>query len=79
MRVHRSARLDVDEPVYASVYAIALNSRGDTRMALHILRETLIRHPDNREVLGALVSFSRDSGDLAAAARYAEQLRALDP
>ena len=36
-------------------------------------------HLHDREVLGALVAFHRDSGNRAAARHYAEKLHALSP
>jgi hypothetical protein len=43
------------------------------------LKANLARHPDDRESLSALVSFSRDSGNIAAALEYAERLSRLLP
>ena len=42
-------------------------------------KPSLTKHPDNRDILLALVTFSRDAGDLAAALEYAEQLVRLAP
>jgi len=75
----RAAELAPDDAVIVYVYAVALNSMGQPRNAIAVLQQALARHPRNREILGALVSFSRDSGDIAGAQRYAEQLRALGP
>ena len=44
-----------------------------------VLKDALARHPDDRAILGALVSFSRDAGDLTAALHYAERLAAITP
>jgi hypothetical protein len=44
-----------------------------------VLKEALKTHPGNRDILSALVSFSRLAGDLTAALGYAEQLAAITP
>ena len=50
---------------------------------LHVLGtrqlENLVRHPGDHDTLLALVSFSRDAGDVAAALGYAEQLARVAP
>jgi hypothetical protein len=43
------------------------------------LKGNLARHPDDRDTLLALVSFSRDAGDTNAALEYAEQLARMTP
>jgi predicted CXXCH cytochrome family protein len=75
----RAAELAPEDAVIVYVYAVALNSMGQPQNAIAVLQRALEQHPRNREILGALVSFSRDSGDAAGARRYAEQLRALGP
>ena len=77
-QLEQAAWLEPDDANYIYVYAIALNSLGEPKQAIQALRTALVQHPRNREILSALVSFLRDSGDLAAASRYAEQLRALE-
>jgi len=74
-----AASLAPDDAGFVYVYAIALNSMGQSKQAIVVLQKSLQRHPRNRDILSALVSFTRDSGDLKAAARYAEQLQALQP
>ena len=64
---------------YAYVYAVALHSAGRRNEARSVLRESLARHPDDRDTLLALVTFSRDAGDIAAALDYAEQLARMTP
>jgi hypothetical protein len=44
-----------------------------------VLKETLKNHPGDREILQALVSFSRTAGDATAALGYAEQLSVITP
>jgi len=74
-----AADLNPNDASFTYVYAVALNSLGKAPQAIQTLQNALILHPNNTEILRALVSFLRDSGDLAGAGRYAEQLRSLDP
>ncbi len=46
---------------------------------MRVVKENLVRHPGDRDTLLALVSFSRDAGDVAAALGYAEQLARVAP
>ncbi|WP_162180411.1 tetratricopeptide repeat protein [Methylocapsa aurea] len=64
---------------YAYVYAIALNSIGAREPAMELLEQTHKRHPSDRDVLLALVSLARESGDLATALTHARELSALYP
>jgi predicted CXXCH cytochrome family protein len=64
---------------YAYVYAIAINSTGAHGQALNLLETAHKRHPSDRDVLLALVSISRDAGDLAGALAHARELAALFP
>ena len=61
------------------VYAVALNSAGRGSEAITALKENLARHPGDRDTLRALIAFSRDAGDLAAALEYAERLARITP
>lgn len=74
-----AARLAPEDPRYAYVYAVALNSTGQLRAALEVLAQALTRHPDNREMLLAAAKFSRDYGDQIAAIGYAERLGRAAP
>ncbi len=73
-----AAKLDPSDPNLIYVYSIALNSLGQAPLAIQTLKNALKLHPRNRDILTALVSFMRDSGDMAGAQFYAEQLRALE-
>ena len=44
-----------------------------------ILKENLVRHPNDRDTLLALISFSRESGDVSSALEYAERLARIAP
>jgi tetratricopeptide (TPR) repeat protein len=77
--LHRAAELDPGQVRYAYVYAVALHSSGHIGEAMTELKENLARHPNDRETLLALVSFSRDAGDTRAALEYAERLAGIAP
>ncbi len=74
-----AARLAPENARYGYVYAIALNSAGRRGESLAVLRSALQRHPEDLEILGALVSINRESGDRQAALRYAKQAAILLP
>ena len=71
--------LSPDDARYVYVYAVALNSSGKPEQAILVLQGAHSRHPNNRDILGALVAFHRDMGNEAAAQTYAAKLRALSP
>jgi predicted CXXCH cytochrome family protein len=64
---------------YAYVYAVALNSSGAPGKAMTVLEQTYREHPADRDVLNALVSIARDTGDFTTALRHARELAALYP
>ncbi len=71
--------LSPDDARYVYVYAVALNSTGKQEQALMVLQGALNQHPNNRDILSALVAFNRDAGNEAAVQTYATRLRALSP
>jgi len=77
--LRRASEIEPDRVRYAYVYAVALNSGGRGEEARDLLKQAVAKHPGDRDVLLALVAFSRDSGDVAAALEYAEQLARLAP
>jgi hypothetical protein len=44
-----------------------------------ILRSGLAKHPQDRDILLALMSFSREAGDIGSALEYAERLALMAP
>ena len=44
-----------------------------------VLKKNLARHSDDRDTLLALVTFSRDAGDVGAALGFAERLSRIAP
>ncbi|WP_300318633.1 tetratricopeptide repeat protein [Accumulibacter sp.] len=74
-----AARLAPDNARYAYVEAIAVNSAGKPADALALLRKANQRHPNDLEILSALISISRETGDRQAALRYARKAAELLP
>lgn len=62
-----AAKLAPDNARYAYVYAIGLNSAGKQREALAALKAADARQPYNLDILSALISMQRESGDNKAA------------
>jgi predicted CXXCH cytochrome family protein len=77
--LNKASELDSERARYAYVYAVALQSGGRTQDAMTVLRDNLARHPNDRDTLLALISFSRDSGDAKAALDYAQRLSQISP
>ena len=75
----RASELEPARARYAYVYGVALNSAGRSSEAIAALKESLARHPGDRDTLQALMALSRDRGDFAAALDYAEQLARMAP
>jgi len=74
-----ASTLPPERPRYAYVYAIALDSVGQTAKAIGVLAAAHARHTGNREILEALATFSAKTGNRAAATAYADKLVALAP
>ena len=63
--LRRAAELAPEQVRYAYVYAVALHSAGRNAEAMTVLKTSLARYPDDRDSLLALISFSREAGDLS--------------
>ena len=74
-----ATEIEPDRSRYAYVYAVALHSSRRIDESMKVLKESLARHPDDRETMLALVTFSRDAGDIGAALEYAERLSRVTP
>ena len=74
-----AAKLAPDDARFAYVYGVALHDTGKPAEALKTLRAALTRHPYDREMLVALVTYERESGDLAQAREHARLLHELEP
>jgi tetratricopeptide (TPR) repeat protein len=75
----RAAELDPDFARYGYVYAVALYSAGRAGDAMTVLKQAVTRNPNDRDILLALVNFSREAGDMTGALEYAERLNRLAP
>jgi tetratricopeptide (TPR) repeat protein len=65
-----AARAAPEEPRYAYVYAVALNSAGEVDAALEVIEEALGRHPSDESLRTLAASILRDAGRPEEAARY---------
>jgi Flp pilus assembly protein TadD len=77
--LRRAAELDPNNARYAYVHAVGLHSAGRAGDAIAVLKDNLDKHPGDRDSLLALVTFNRDSGNIASALDYAERLAQLAP
>jgi tetratricopeptide (TPR) repeat protein len=77
--LERARELAPDEPRYAYVHGIALNSLAGTPAALEALARTQARFPGHAETLVALATISRDAGNVEDARRYARLLEVVSP
>jgi tetratricopeptide (TPR) repeat protein len=77
--LRRAAELAPANPRYLYVYAVAVQSGGDTAAALRILEDGLERFPAEPDLLAAAATFSREAGELQRAIAYARRLVDLDP
>ena len=76
--LQRGASLSPGNPRYVYVYAVALNSMGQPQQAIMVLQGAHNAHPNDRDILSALVAFNRDAGNDKQAARYAQKLKLLE-
>lgn len=70
----RAAELDPDDARYTYVWAIALDATGNTAEAITLLEGAHQRHPNDPEILAALVNYARKVGKKDSAERYAARL-----
>jgi len=73
--LQRATRLDPDSAQYVYVYGVAMHSAGNPEEAISVLQQAHLQHPNNRDILSALVAFNRDQGNEESARQYAEKLR----
>ena len=76
--LERAAQLDPGNARFSYVYAVALDSAGRSPEALWELGNAHLRHPNDRDILSALVAFCRRTGDEELAMEYARKLEALE-
>ena len=75
----RAAELDHHNARYAYIYGVALHSAGHPQEAIAYLKDSLTGHPENRDIIMAIISFSREAGDAATALQFAEQAIKIAP
>lgn len=59
---------------YTYVYAVALDSAGNTKTAVRVLEAATQRYPGNPDILSALMSYHQKLGQMEQAERYRVQL-----
>jgi len=74
----KAAEQATDNPRYAYVHAVALDSLGQHDQAVVVLERAQQRFTGDRDILATLVQWSAQSGDRDAATRWAQKLRELD-
>jgi tetratricopeptide (TPR) repeat protein len=77
IELRRAADLDSQHARYAYIYGVALHSAGRQQEAITYLKNS--GHPESRDIVMAIVSFSREAGDAATALQYAEQAARIAP
>ena len=69
-----ATELQADNLRYGYVYAVALNSEGQTDKAISLLKKIHQSHPTDSDSLIALISFYKSQGDIKSATAYAKKL-----
>ncbi len=73
----RANALDPASARFAYVYALALDSASESAAAIATLDAALRIHPEDRDILQALVSIHEARGEQVLARKYADRLRSL--
>ena len=73
----KAAVLQVLNVRYSYVYAVALESAGRLQDAILVLEQALQQHPDNGELINALVHYLQKAGQLERANHYKQLLDKL--
>jgi len=73
------AALSPDDARYPYVYAVALHDAGRMDDAMRTLAEAQRRHPADRDILQALVTYAMEQRDSAAALKWAHALERAAP
>jgi predicted CXXCH cytochrome family protein len=77
--LRRATELEPGQPRYAYVYAVALDSRGQTAAARSVLEKALVASPSNIQLLTALLQNALSARDFVRALPLAERLSLLQP
>lgn len=75
----KATELEPSNTRYKYVYAVALDSMGQTKRAIDILMLAHMNRPSDRDVLYALISFHQKSGDIKQAKHFASILVKMSP
>ncbi len=75
----KAVESEPDDPRHGYVLGVALHDTGKRAEAVSVLKNTLLRHPYDRDVLMALASYEAEAGDLDGALEAAELLLRLEP
>jgi tetratricopeptide (TPR) repeat protein len=70
----QAVRLAPENPRFAYVYALALESNGQAPQAVAVLKKSLAHHPNELDSVRALVSFCRRLGDMACVRLHEKQV-----
>jgi tetratricopeptide (TPR) repeat protein len=73
----RAAGIEAGNARYIYVYAVALNSVGQSELAIDVLQDATTRFPRDVNILEALIAFHRDAGNDFAAKTYMNKLEKL--
>ena len=79
VELERASRLEPDVSRFSYVYAIALNAAERSPEALRVLEAARRSNPHDQDILTALVTINRDTGNRQTALAYARELSALRP
>lgn len=74
-----AVELGAEDPYYHFVLGVALNSNGEPERAIDVLESAHTRFPAYRDIVFAVATISRDSGDLEKAIEYTRRLLEITP
>jgi len=77
--LRKAANLRQVNPRFTYVYAVALNSTGQSEKAITELKNVHDKHPNNRDILYTLATMNLDSERWDNALEYVNKLIALAP
>lgn len=75
----RAVQLAPDDPRFAYVLGVALHDTGNPTGARRVLEDAERRHPGDRDILEALVTYTEEAGDISAAIVWARRVAAMAP
>ncbi len=77
--LRQASELAPDNGRFGYVYAIALNSAGQSHEAIALLQQTHQRHPADWDAVVGLAMIARDAGDLPVALQAARDMASMRP